>query len=270
MFDLRYSGMFAVGAFILSLLIGLISRSTMPMLIIRPLIFAVIFFVFSAFLKILVGRFLPELLENSADEGGIGPGSRINIMEGDAPPDSSAVTEGFISANLSQISTGAKPDDADDDLGDISELSKRISLGVGGDFADEESIPGIDQNPKERYTDNGGLSDSAGPDFSKMFSPDSQFEASSGGQARGTGANAAANAGVKKGSVSGSNEDLPDLDSMAEAFMSGSSDEEQGTKDYSAPKRTSSSKEPPKWAEEFDAKEMAMGIRTALKKDKES
>ena len=265
MLDLKFSGIFAGIAFFLSLLIGLVSRSTMPMLIVRPLIFAAIFFALSALIKILVSSKLPELLEGSADGDSSMPGSRINILEDAGASDSSAMTEGFISGALGQASAGAKPDDSEDDLGDISELSKRIFPQSSGEDAQAgESIPGIDQNEKGSYTDNGGSSDTIIPDFSNMFSAGSSSDAPAGGQARAAGARARTGVGLD------SDEGLPDLDSMAEAFMSGSPDEGQGANERSAPglSRRSSDKTP-KWTEDFDAKEIAMGIRSVLKKDKE-
>ena len=273
MFDLRFSGIFTAAAFVLSLLIGFVSRSTMPMLVIRPLIFAVIFFALSALIKILVSWKLPELLGGSTEEDGNKPGSKINILEDDAPSDSPAITEGFISGALGPVSAGARPDDSDDDLGDISELSRRIfsSQAAGGNIPDGESIPGIDQNAKERYTDNGGLSNTVVPDFSNMFSQGSSFEVPTGGQAKAADTGARASAGARTRGGGDSDEDLPDLDSMAEAFMSGSSDEEQGASEHSAPSssRKSSSDKTPKWTEDFNAKEIAMGLRSVLNKDKE-
>jgi len=271
-FDIRLSGIFALVAFILSLLIGLVSGSTMPMLIIRPLIFAVIFFVLSALIKVLVGQFLPELLEASADEDDLSPGSRVNILEDDDLSYSpSAVTDGFVSGAIGGSSSGAKPDDSEDNLGDISELSAGRSFfspPSGENNQAGESISGIDQNAKERYTDSGGANDSVVPDFSKMFSAGSSFEAPSGGQARA----ASTGAGARTEAAYNSDEALPDLDSMAEAFMSDSSNEEQAASEYSAPsssRRPASSNKAPKWTEDFNPKEIAMGLRTALSKDKE-
>jgi len=265
-YDLKYSGIFAVAAFVLSLLIGLLSRSTMPMLIIRPLIFAAIFFALAAFIKILISRHLPELLENAAsDDDALKPGSRINILEDEIPADSSALAEGFISGALSQASAGAKPDDSEDDLGDISELSKRSALYS----AAEGSLTGIDQNAKEEYTDKGGLVDSVEPDFSNLFG--TEASASSQERAAGTAANTSVKASAKKGGGANSDEDLPDLDSMAEAFTSESSGQGSEASEYSGAdflKKPSSDKAP-KWTEDFDAKEIAMGLRTVLKKDKE-
>jgi hypothetical protein len=272
-FDLKYSSIFAAVAFVFSFLIGLISRSTMPLLIIRPLIFAFIFFALSAFIKILISRFLPELLGDGApDNSGFKPGSTINILEEDTPSDSSALAEGFISGALGQAS-GAKPDDSEEDLGDISDLSRRIALSS----AVEGTLSGIDQNAKEEYTDKGDSGGSIGPDFSKMFGSDSLFEAPAGSQERtaGTGASTKSGAGAKSGAKAGggsnSDESLADLDSIAEAFSSGSSDQGSEASEYSGPvsPRKSSSDKAPKWTEDFNAKEIAMGLRSVLKKDKE-
>jgi hypothetical protein len=265
-FDLKQSSIFAAVAFVFSFLIGLISRSTMPMLIIRPMIFAGIFFALSALIKILISHFLPELLsDGTTDDGGFKPGSRINILEVDPPSDTSALAEGFISGALGQAS-GAKPDDSEGDLGDISDLSRRIAFPPD----DEGTLSGIDQNEKEQYTDNGGLGDSIGPDFSNMFGT-----TASAGSPAGTGASAkaspAAKSGAKRGGGSNSDEDLPDLDSMEKAFMTESSDQGSEASEYSGPVslKKSSSDKTPKWTEDFDAKEIAMGIRSVLKKDKE-
>jgi hypothetical protein len=242
----------------------------MPMLVIRPLIFTALFFALSTIGKILVSRFLPELLEESVmNEDSYRPGSRINILEDDSLSDPSTAAQGFISGALGQVSSGAKPDDSEENLGDISDLSNRsaFSPAAGGNISGGESIPGIDQNAKERYTENGGLSGSAEPDFSKMFSPESSFGVSTASQTRAAGVSA----GARTDGGFSSDDTLPDLDSMAGAFMSDSSDEEQGTSEYSAPSpsRRPSSNKAPKWTEDFNAKEIAMGLRTALSKDKE-
>jgi len=293
LFDLRLSGIFAVTAFVLSFVIGLLSRLSLPVLIIRPLIFAVVFFVLSAFIKMLIGRFLPELLEDSADEDGLAPGSRINILEDDGPSLTSAVPDGFTSLASAQATVGAKPDDSDDGLGDISDLSRRNIFSQpdeGNTSAMGSILGGIDQNAKELYNDNGG-SDPIVPDFSKMFSPEpSSIEAPpAAGQAKAPGTVSTAGPVAAKAKAAGTtvpanfaiktvesgfdtDEALPDLDSMAGAFMSDSSDEEEGPVESSAPSspsRAASSKKAPEWTEKFEPKDMAMGLRTVLSKDKE-
>jgi hypothetical protein len=261
---MRNSGIIAGTAFASSLLIGIVSGSTMPMLIIRPLIFAALFFAFSTFGKILVSRFLPELLEDSSlGEGSFKPGSRINILEDDSQPYMPEASGDFSSVDSSQSSAGAMPDESDDDLGDISELSEKspVYAAAGG------AIPGMDQNAKEVYTDVRGSGDSAKPDFSNMFGAESPLEASASGQERAAGANV----GAKTEGVFNSDENLPDLDSMAGAFMSEPSNEGSEASGYSvsASLKKSSSKKAPEWTGDFNAKEIAMGLRTVLKKEKE-
>jgi hypothetical protein len=215
--------------------------------------------------------------ESTADEDLYKPGSRVNILEDDNPAYSTPAAD--VPVNLSQISTGAKPDDSEDDLGDISVLTVRRSFSspFGGETP---AVSGVDQNAKELYTDNEEeLSNSIVPDFSNMFSSESPFDSSAGSQEKTAGASTSAGADTKSsantaartGSFLDSDETLPDLDSMAGAFTSDSSGEEQGASEYSAPSsnRKSSSNKAPKWAEDFNPKEMAMGLRTALSKDKE-
>jgi len=279
---MRYSGVFAGIAFALSFLIGIISRSSMPMLIIRPLIFAVLFFAITTLGSVLISRFLPELMEGGIpDEDDLSPGSKVNILEDDGQPDSPETPELFVAMSSSdEASAGAKPDDSDDDLGDISELSERSAVyAVAGG-----SVPGIDLDAKEGYTEKGESSGSIVPDFSNMFGTESHFEVPADGQERAAGA--AAKAGVDAGAKStsarnvgaktrgGSNSDdsLPDLDSMAGAFMSAPSDE--GTEDSgfsvsALSAKPSSSKKAPEWTGDFNAKEIAMGLRSVLNKEKE-
>ena len=130
MYNLRISSIVAGAAFVLSFLIGLLSGSSFPTLIIRPGIFAVFFFIFSELAGFLVNRFLPELLDKEAGTPEIDmPGSRIDIIE-DAPSVSSVVF--------------ARPDESNGELGDISQIlnpvamdSSPLSDGLGMDQTEE-------------------------------------------------------------------------------------------------------------------------------------
>ena len=258
MFDLRINGILAGIAFILSLLIGLVSRTTMPRLIFRPLIFAVLFFALSTVVKIVVNRFLPELLEeDEMEDGPFRPGSRIDITEDDSQvySGSDGLYRGLSSAVAGQSTMAAKPDDSDENLGNISDLASKasISRGNGG-----EILAGMDHKVKEGYTvagEMGDFSESAqdgvlGADFDDFTSV---------GQ------------GPGRAAVLNSEEALPDLDSMAGAFMSASEVEETEMEEFSSsgPLRKPSSAKPPAWTEDFNAKEIAQGLRTVLNKDKE-
>lgn len=58
---------------------------------------------------------------------------------------------------------------------------------------------------------------------------------------------------------------------MAGAFASVTANEEEEAADYSisSPSKKPSSSKGQEWAEDFNAKDIAMGIRTVLNKDKE-
>jgi len=245
MLNLRIGGIVAGAAFVLSLVLGLVGRTPMPLLIIRPAIFAALFFVISALIKLVVSRFLPEILEDgdiNRDADNL-PGTRINILEGDSPPGRGpAPKHAFF---------GALAEDTDDDLGDISDL---LVKSTAARASGERTFAGMDQNPQEDYTDEGGSEKKSGL-------------AAEGKPEKRTGETDTAG-------VSGSEDALPDLDSMAGAFMSPSAGEESETPEYSVsaplPKPSYSSRnKAPAWSGDFDAKELASGLRTILSKEKE-
>jgi hypothetical protein len=60
-FNIKISGIIAVCACALSLLLGLVSGGSFVMVLIRALIFGVVFFVLIAGAQVLIGQFLPEL-----------------------------------------------------------------------------------------------------------------------------------------------------------------------------------------------------------------
>jgi len=253
MLNLKIGGIVAGAAFILSLILGFVGGTAMPQLIIRPIIFAVIFFVISGFIKIIVSRFLPEILEDDGGkEGAVNfPGSHINIMEGDLP--------GGAKIALNHVSFGAIADESEEGLGDISEL---LTKKTGSRASSERTQAGMDQNPQEDYTGDGVLGK-----FSKS-APDGTPEhvTSPAGKPAG---------GTDFEGISGE-DTLPDLDSMSGAFMSSVSGGESDTADPSSPvsrpssgSRSSSRKKAPEWSGDFNAKDLASGLRTILSKEKE-
>ena len=249
MFDFRISGIVAGIAFLLSFLIGLLSKSTMPALIVRPLIFAVLFFILPALIKILVSRFLPELLEDSSPE--IIPGSRVNITEGDEAGYPMEYPAGYPmeappSLGQAPVFAGAKPDDSGDDVGNISDLFKSQSQ-------DKGFSAGMDQIAEDDYTEKGMGDFGTGKEKGAWTQTERKAPAET------------------SFGFSDSEESLPDLDSMAGAFISSSSDENPETVEYSAstPARKQSSNKAQAWTGDFNAKEIAAGLRTVLNKDKE-
>jgi hypothetical protein len=240
MFDLKISGIAAGTAFIVSLLLGMISGASFPALIIRPLLFAVLFFVAAAFVYFLVSHFLPELLEGDGwqiDREDEIPhsGSRVNITEEEPP------AEAFFAA---------QPDDSEDNLGDISDLmsASMVSHQIGA------NSPGLDQHSEDKYTRDGDFGIPA--------------DLSGGGFAGG------GNSASRTSPVSGSADfmdALPDLDSLAGAFLPNSGEDAADTTEYStsaAPaKGPQAGSKGQKMEGDFNPKELAAGIRTILKKE---
>jgi hypothetical protein len=273
MSKLRICGIIAAGAFLLSFLLGLLSRATMPLLLIRSLIFAAIFFLLPYLVQLLVPRFLPELLQ----EGGSPlndldflPGSRVNITD----DDSSIVGPSYTARESSaQVVNGAKPDDSNHEIGDISELSRKISSVMN--FEEQPSIkleasPAIDQNPNESYNGGGVLESlftgvgSFNPEpgvFAEPKTPSVQPAP-------------AAKPRLAASSIGGLNseESLPDLDSIAESFSPASRDERPDNSVLSVSISTMkpSSDKAPEWVEDYSGTDIARGIQTVLKKDKEA
>ena len=218
MFNLRLNIIIATVFFLLSFIIGLAIRSSFPMLLIRPLFFAVIAFILSMLITLLVNNFLPELLdepETLSDPTDMNMlGSNINISE-----DTATVPEGLY----------ARPDDSDDNIGNISDITSAVS---GSTVLSPLSV-GMDQNEQNGYNEE------------KEF--------------------------VRESSNSFDGDGLPDLESLAGAFMPSSGDREEEEKtEYSTsdtPQRSVVGNKAHKMDIDFDAKDLAMGIRTILNKE---
>ena len=286
MLNIRACAFIAAAAFILSLLIGIFTRSAMPLLILRPVLFACLFFALSLIITQLISRYLPELLEEgfSSDTSFL-PGSHIDITEGGDP---SSLTPGnFSNDSETQPSfMGAQPDSSDDSIGHISELGTKIASRFESTGNNLQST-GIDANSQSGYNEKGTsaslgsleampeagdfmpweplpLSGGFGgqvanedrrepsPAAASAAPPMPSFESKAGAQA-------------SQSSFSG----FADLDSMAGAFSSSASERGSETGGYSSPSKRSKAQKEASWAEDFNAKQMAEGIRTALKKDKE-
>ena len=265
MINLKVSVIIAGIAFILSFLIGIISSVSMPMLLVRPLILAAVFFILSAIIYFLARNFLPELLDmdNAGNASGILPGSRINITEGDISdsiggyPDAVTPELQGVSTSLSskQVFMGAQADDSDEGLGNISDI-----IGINGVSGGQEgSSIGMDHNAQDGYTVK-NWEDRSEHDFAKEFGGRTSQPEAVGGKA---------SSGHK---TPVSTDVLPDLDSMAGAFLPSAANAEQDSADYSiaaASKKQHSGAKSSGWSGDFNAKDMAAGLRTILRKDKE-
>ena len=232
MINFKLSGLIAGFAFLLSLLIGLLSGSSVPSLFIRALIFAVFFFALSILITMLVSRYLPELLEEQEQpvpDLAI-PGSRINIRE-ELPT---------VNPNVLY----ARPDETDEGLGNISDalqtgfaVAGAPGAGLSGanssyerqNPAEMPNIPGMDQNEQNDYN---GV---------RISVPDTR----------------------------GGYDVLPDLESLAGAFLPSAGDKESDNQEYpgsNGPNRPLTGNKPQKMDADFHPKELAAGIRTVLKK----
>ena len=306
MFNLKINVIASGGAFILSFLLGLISGSIMPMLVIWPVIFAFIFFVIFSVIQILVNRFLPELHEGSGkdESSDFLPGTRINITEdepmptpmdysGDGAPESAqqSVTKSAPSQQVSP-SYGARPDELDKDLGDISQLSSITSsdrqaekTGIDQDAesgyneAGEEDVPDFEQADSDSLESMDSLEAASNEAKAPIDTPASDvpasFEAPQPQAEKKEAEPAAEMPEFFFGNSGGSSSDelLPDLDSMAGAFSSASSGEDSEASDYpvsmSIAKETSGRTDIG-WSEDYPPKDIASGVRTILNKDKEA
>jgi hypothetical protein len=234
MFDVKISAIVAGIAFIVSFLLGLLSGASPPALIVRPLIFAVLFFLIAAAVYILVSHFLPELLDEGLAESlsmddGLNPGSRIDITENEP-----AGLPAYV----------AQADDSEDNLGDISDFLRQTRAARNP----EAGSPGLDQQGEDGYTRNGtvapGNHDDGG--FTGSAIPK-------------TAPNPAVSMDV-----------LPDLDSMARAFLPDSGEDETDTEfsiSDDSLKRPAGGSRGRKMEGDFNPKELAAGIRTILKKE---
>ena len=284
MFNPKAGGIIAIAAFFLSFLIGLVSRTAMPMLIVRAVLFAVFFFILSGVISLLVKRFLPELLagDRPAEEPDFLSGSRINIMEGDsAGPSENSPLPG------EPVFMGAQADDSEEEVGDISDLAaKNTGHQSSGGGIQGIGLAGMDQNTQDGYNEEGKLEELTEPGmftpweppiFSGAsepgsFAPERPPASGGGGQPS---APAAGSGQMHKADFAGdpdSGDFFPDLDSMAGAFMPASTNEGSDAGEYpvtaSSSKRSRSNKSSG-WSGDFNAKDMAAGLRTVLNKEKE-
>jgi len=258
----------------------------MPVLLLRPLIFAVLFFVITMLVNFLVNRFMPELLAGGGRDDDFHPGSRIDITDEDMDFSQSfdpASAQGGYSPPRGQVFMGAQADDSEEGLGNISDLLKRGGMPPA---PTEGILPGtgsgMDQNAESGYNGEGDLEELAETDPFAAWDPlplakaPASREAASPREATPRSAQAPGAQSRQQvpddGGDPASVDFLPDLDSMAGAFLSSSAEEDSDTIEYSVstpvakPSRSSSS---PAWSGDFNAKDMAAGLRTVLSKEKE-
>ena len=146
MFNIKHSIIVAGIAFIISLLLGILSGASFPSLITRPLIFTFIFFVLSIIIPSLINQFLPELLEIQREPPDVAlPGSNIDIKE-----DNAAVPDQLY----------ARLDESSQDFENIKDISRAVSSAGSAGTAGNSTVEsggngGLDQSGQNEYTKQG-------------------------------------------------------------------------------------------------------------------
>jgi hypothetical protein len=239
--NIKWGVIAGCAAFVFALLTSLLlGQTSFPVAILRALCFTVLFFALGTGVSVIIRRFIPELLTPSAPSavtmGDIfttaSPGSKIDITLDDSS--GAAVPE---------------PDNEtfdDDNVGDFNDLvtgrvqqAAKSEIDMDGDI--DQSFTSSYTNDTEFSSAFGETEDSDSGEFSVDFSA---FVSDSDGS-----------------------------DSMDESFtdsfsfFSGENDPVK-TEDPAQMRKTSSGNKNAKLEGDFDAKELASGIRTVLEKDK--
>ncbi|MDR2923546.1 MAG: hypothetical protein LBU85_09440 [Treponema sp.] len=249
MSNFRWGGIAGVAALVLSFGIGVLSGVNIFHVILRALIFTVVFFGIGTGIWILINHNIPDLIasndDNKEGDDTMRPGSRVNVTL-----DSN---EGFAMPEMYRNS--GNPDEVGN-IGDLFSGAFRpasakketpfggMDLGGEDNYTYEESGPGS-QNPESSgFQDtphNSGAGPAPAPAFTPSFGDDS---ADWGG--------------------------LPELDAMAGSFLSGGTEEPVpdvvGPK--TGPERDPRGNKSQPLKGDFDPKELAQGIRTVLSKEK--
>ena len=254
MFNVKWGGIAAGTAFVLAVALSLIlGQTNLPIALLRGVIFAALFFGLGTGAWSLINTFLPELI--SSDTADIAThlfstgtaGSRVNITVDDT------------NAALPEQDYGAP---AGGDVGDFNEL-----------FTPKD----IDQIPATGYTEEGEANEFAATagefgveteEFASAFGDDGVNDDEDETGAFSMDFSAFVPSGGLGDSLDGGDSTTEESDSDMDAFsffpeMAGST-----TSEEPAPERKVSRNKPMKLEGDFNAKEIAAGLRTVLEKDK--
>ncbi|MDR1858827.1 MAG: hypothetical protein LBQ69_05105 [Treponema sp.] len=237
MFNLKWGLICSLTAFALAFLMSLFAGHTpLTVALLRGLIFAVLFFILGTGAWMLINSFIPEVLspEHGNDpafsifSGEPPAGSRVNITLGDQ---SEATLPG----------KDGKPHDLDE-VEDINDL-------VSGNL--KRTARRIDQTPANSYNDESG-------EFAPVLE---NYMAAQGGEG---------DFSVDFGSlITGGDSEPEEFQPLSDSFPHFSSGEgDSAPEGPSKPERKAARNKPEKFEGDFDAKEIAAGLRTVLQKDK--
>lgn len=246
--DWKKAGIVAGSAFLVSVLIGLISDVAFLLILLRALLFSVLFFGTFVGIWFLFSRFLPELLssrpQSGSEEEAEAAGSRLDI----------AVDDSFTTSG-GESPPATPPAGASGETGeDVEELEELDSEADELETVDGEET-GLDRRAEAGYTDSG--------------SRESPAVSAEGGRKDSGSKGAVAYA---KPLVGFDDVDkLPDLDGFSDSFVSGpvlsDGDSSGAARDDELPAGSFAASASGNSGGSFDTKEMVSAIQTMLKRD---
>ncbi|MFP3040186.1 hypothetical protein LQZ19_00025 [Treponema primitia] len=142
MFNPKISGIAAGIGFIFSLLLGIITGAGLSLLVARAFVFAAVFFVLASIGYGAITMYLPELLNNPAEEPGLGSQVDISIGGDDDQGSDISLGEGGFGDEVGEILEN--PGDSDENIDSLSGNT-------------------LDQNSKGGYTGEGSLERAPSP-----------------------------------------------------------------------------------------------------------
>ena len=252
MFTIKWGLIPGGAAFALALISSLLFGGTnFSVALLRALVFATLFFSMGIGIRMLVKIFLPELLnadprsKNIIDHvfsstGSPAAGSRVNITLDDPDADAAAALPEQDNGSADGLDSGG----IGGDVGDFSDLVSSAALSAPKVSAHKD----IDQNPINGYTEEIG-----------EFSPalDDAKDGDSG------------EFSLDFGTFVSSTNEADDGGSFMDSFSPFSADEDTGfSEEMDVPERKPSRNKAEKLDGDFNAKEIAAGLRTVLEKDK--
>ena len=262
MFTIKW-GLFPGGAaFTLALISSLLFGGTnFTVALLRALIFAAVFFGMGIGIRALIKTFLPELLDSNSQSNITdhvfspasaalpAAGSRVNIALDDPGADAAlpAALPEQDNGMVEGLAGGPSDDSAGGlagDVGDFADLVSSAAISAPKASAHKD----VDQNPINGYTEEIGefspALDDAKDDDSEEFSLDfGTF-------------------------VSGNAEEMDDGGSFMDSFSPFSDEDTTFSEEIAPQERKPSGNKTEKLEGDFNAKEIAAGLRTVLEKDK--
>jgi hypothetical protein len=245
MLNIKWGVTCSIAAFVIAILLSLfVGNTNFVVALLRGLSFAGLFFLLGIGAWALINHFIPEILSPQS-----GPDATSTIFS-DAPAGSR------INITLGEPSEAALPEKEGEphDIDEVEDIGDLVSGNLKR--PPKRAAEHIDQSPETSYTEESGGFAPAQDDFSAAhggggdFSMDfSSFVSDSGGE--------------HSGSESGTDGAHSDFDAftLPSGGAGDSSDEDR-------PQRKASRNKPEKFEGDFDAKEIAAGLRTVLQKDK--